>query len=79
MPFSYDLLGVDGGHMKDLIVGHNPRTLLRKLHCIVLSGRGPNMTVLIYGFVLTHSENSKHIGKLFELAETNGVNFNRSR
>jgi hypothetical protein len=42
----------------------------------MITGRAPNMSLLIYGFIMSYSENSGAIKKLVDLAKRNGINFN---
>lgn len=75
---SYEVLGIDGAHQKDIVVSvsDDGRVLLGKMQVIMITGRGPNNAMLIYGFVMALTENSHAIGLLIELGAENGVNFN---
>lgn len=55
------------------------RTMYKKMIVIMITGRAPNMSLLIYGFIMSYSENSTAIKKLVTLAKENGINFNDPR
>lgn len=53
--------------------------MYKKMTVIMITGRAPNMSLMIYGFIMSYSENSTAIKKLVTLAKENGINFNDPR
>ena len=51
---SYEVLGLDGAHQKDVIVSAaaDGRILLGKMQVVMITGRAPNNAMLVYGFVM---------------------------
>lgn len=72
---SYRVIGMDGGHGKDVVVGVEPE-LLRKLNVISVTTRSPNNRMCLLAFMLCYSENAEDITALVDFCAYHGVIFN---
>ena len=76
--YAYPVVGIDGAHMKDVEISKRiPRVLLEKMHVTVVSTRMPGNTLLILGFMLSHSECEADITELLRVLKEKGVDLDR--
>ena len=76
LEYSFKIIGLDAGHMKDIVID-NKLTKLKKMFIYLLTTRLPNNKMCILAFYLCYSENSFDMNNFLMFLSNNGLNLNQ--
>ena len=72
LDFLLPVLGIDAGHLKNIIVQSSPKVITKKMYVRLITGRLPGNEMIILGILISYSECSEDIGFLLKIIKDKG-------